>query len=97
MSEKIYAAGGVFLGEHSFEALGDYNAGPSHVMPTNGTARFASPLNVWDFIHIVSLIALDRESAAKLSKPAAVLARAEGLEAHAQAADARNKINLLHK
>ncbi len=89
LSEKIEAAGGVFLGEHSFEALGDYVAGPSHVMPTNGTARFASPLNVWDFIHIVSLVALDRESASQLSKQAAVLARAEGLEAHAQAADER--------
>ncbi len=89
LSEKIDAAGGVFLGEHSFEALGDYNAGPSHVMPTNGTARFASPLNVWDFVHIVSLVALSRESASGLSKHAAVLARAEGLEAHAQAADER--------
>ena len=89
LSGKINAAGGVFLGEHSFEALGDYNAGPSHVMPTNGTARFASPLNVWDFVHIISLVALDRESASKLSKHAAVLARAEGLEAHAQAADER--------
>jgi histidinol dehydrogenase len=89
LSEKIDAAGGVFIGEHSFEALGDYIAGPSHVMPTNGTARFASPLNVWDFVHIVSLVALNRESAAALSKHAAVLARAEGLEAHAQAADER--------
>jgi histidinol dehydrogenase len=89
LSEKIHAAGGVFLGEHSFEALGDYIAGPSHVMPTNGTARFASPLNVWDFVHIVSLVALSRESASELSKHAAVLARSEGLEAHAQAADER--------
>jgi histidinol dehydrogenase len=91
LSEKIDSAGGVFLGEHSFEALGDYNAGPSHVMPTNGTARFASPLNVWDFVHIVSLVALSRESASGLSKHAAVLARAEGLEAHAQAADERGE------
>jgi histidinol dehydrogenase len=89
LSEKIEAAGGVFLGEHSFEALGDYIAGPSHVMPTNGTARFASPLNVWDFVHIVSLVALNREFVSKLSKHAAALARAEGLEAHAQAADER--------
>jgi histidinol dehydrogenase len=89
LSDKIYAAGGIFMGEHSFEALGDYNAGPSHVMPTNGTARFASPLNVWDFVHIVSLVALEKNSAAQLSKHAAVLARAEGLEAHAQAADER--------
>jgi histidinol dehydrogenase len=91
LSEKIEAAGGVFLGEHSFEALGDYIAGPSHVMPTNGTARFASPLNVWDFVHIVSLVALSRESVSKLSKHAAALARAEGLEAHAQAADERKE------
>jgi histidinol dehydrogenase len=91
LSEKIEAAGGMFLGEHSFEALGDYIAGPSHVMPTNGTARFASPLNVWDFVHIVSLVALNRESVSKLSKHAAALARAEGLEAHAQAADERKE------
>jgi histidinol dehydrogenase len=90
LSEKIDAAGGVFLGEHSFEALGDYVAGPSHVMPTSGTARFASPLNVLDFVHIISLVALDRESASRLSKQAAVLARAEDLEAHAQAADERS-------
>lgn len=89
LSEKINAAGGIFLGEYSFEVLGDYNAGPSHVMPTSGTARFASPLNVWDFVHIVSLVALDPDSAAQLSQTAAVLARAEGLEAHAQAAEAR--------
>jgi histidinol dehydrogenase len=60
-------------------------------MPTNGTARFASPLNVWDFVHIVSLVALNHESASKLSKQAAVLARAESLEAHAQAADERKE------
>ena len=91
LSEKIHAAGGLFFGEHSCEALGDYNAGPSHVMPTSGTARFASPLNVWDFVHLVSLVALNREAAARLSRPAAVLARAEGLEAHAQAAEERGR------
>ncbi|MCC7118718.1 MAG: histidinol dehydrogenase [Anaerolineales bacterium] len=88
-SEKVNAAGGIFLGEHSFEALGDYVAGPSHVMPTNGTARFASPLNVWDFVHIISLIGLNESAGRELAKPAAVLARAEGLEAHARAADFR--------
>ena len=88
-SERIHAAGGVFLGEWSFEVLGDYNAGPSHVMPTNGTARFASPLNVWDFVHIISLVALAPGPAAQLSRGAAVLARAEGLEAHARAAQER--------
>jgi histidinol dehydrogenase len=90
LTEKIDAAGGVFLGDYSCEVLGDYVAGPSHVMPTSGTARFASPLNVWDFVHIVSLIALDKDSAAELSRQAAIIARAESLEAHAQAADERN-------
>jgi histidinol dehydrogenase len=87
--DKVEAAGGVFVGESSCEVLGDYVAGPSHVMPTGGTARFASPLNVWDFVHLVSLIGLTPESAAELSPPAAALARAEGLEGHAQAADER--------
>jgi histidinol dehydrogenase len=85
-TEKVHAAGGVFLGEHSFEVLGDYVAGPSHVMPTGGSARFASPLNVWDFVHIVSLIALDPATAAQIGPTAAQIAAAEGLTAHAQAA-----------
>lgn len=89
LSEKINAAGGVFMGEHSFEVLGDYVAGPSHVMPTGGSARFASPLNVWDFVHIVSLIALDPQTARKISSTASILARAEGLDAHARAAEFR--------
>lgn len=82
-------AGGVFLGETSFEVLGDYVAGPSHVMPTGGTARFASPLNVLDFVKITSLIGLEARAAAELSRAAAVLARAEALTAHAAAAEAR--------
>lgn len=89
LSEKINAAGGMFLGEHSFEVLGDYVAGPSHVMPTGGSARFASPLNVWDFVHIVSLIALDPQTARKISTTASILARAEGLDAHARSAEFR--------
>jgi histidinol dehydrogenase len=89
VSETITAAGGIFLGEYSCEVLGDYVAGPSHVMPTSGTARFASPLNLWDFVHLVSLVALDGDSAADLGRDAARIARAEGLEAHAQAADLR--------
>ena len=88
-SEKITSAGGIFLGEYSCEVLGDYVAGPSHVMPTNGTARFASPLNVLDFVHLVSLVALNQSASAALSMSAAVIARAEGLEAHARAADSR--------
>ena len=84
--EKVHHAGGVFIGEHSFEVLGDYIAGPSHVMPTGGSARFASPLNVWDFVHLISLVALDAHSAQHLSLLAAELAHSESLEAHARAA-----------
>jgi histidinol dehydrogenase len=84
--EKIQNAGGVFIGEHSFEVLGDYLAGPSHVMPTGGSARFASPLNVWDFVKIVSLVALDKGTAESLGPVAATIAGAECLDAHANAA-----------
>ena len=87
--DRVQAAGGVFLGEHSFEVLGDYVAGPSHVMPTGGSARFASPLNVLDFVHIVSLIALDEATTHQIAPAAAVIARAEGLDAHANAAEVR--------
>ena len=90
-SEKVMSAGGIFMGEYSFEVLGDYVAGPSHVMPTSGTARFASPLNVWDFVHIISLIGLNETTGCELSRSAAVIARAEGLEAHARSADQRAK------
>ncbi len=89
LAEKIYAAGGVFLGEHSCEVLGDYVAGPSHVMPTGGSARFSSPLNVLDFVHIVSLVALDPETSRRIAPVAATLAQAEGLDAHANAAQVR--------
>ncbi len=84
--DKVNNAGGVFMGEHSFEVLGDYLAGPSHVMPTGGSARFASPLNVWDFVKIVSLIALDENTAQSISPVAATLAKSESLDAHANAA-----------
>lgn len=89
LSEKITNAGGIFMGEQSFEVLGDYVAGPSHVMPTGGSARFASPLNVWDFVHIISLIALDPATTAEIAPQAALIARAESLEAHARSADCR--------
>lgn len=88
-SEKVTSAGGIFMGEYSFEVLGDYIAGPSHVMPTGGTARFASPLNVWDFVHIISLVGLNEAAGRELSRSAAVIARSEGLEAHARSADWR--------
>ncbi|MBN2147691.1 MAG: histidinol dehydrogenase, partial [Anaerolineales bacterium] len=83
---RIRHAGGIFFGEHSFEVLGDYVAGPSHVMPTSGTARFASPLNVLDFVKITSIIALDAETSRMLSPVAARLAQAEQLSAHAASA-----------
>ena len=91
LSEKISNAGGIFMGEHSFEVLGDYIAGPSHVMPTGGSARFASPLNTWDFVHIISLIALNPATTAHIAPLAAKIARAEGLEAHARSADCRTQ------
>ncbi len=87
--EKITCAGGIFIGEHSFEVLGDYVAGPSHVMPTSGSARFASPINVWDFIKIISLIGLDKNTVSQIAPSAAILAHAEGLDAHANAAEIR--------
>lgn len=89
IARRIHNAGGLFLGEGSFEVLGDYVAGPSHIMPTGGTARFASPLNVLDFVKITSLIALDETTSANLSPIAAKFARSEGLTAHASAAEYR--------
>lgn len=87
---RIECAGGVFVGEQSFEVMGDYAAGPSHVMPTGGSARYASPLNVWDFLHIVSLVALNPgQTAQEVAKTSSRIARMEGLDAHARAAEAR--------
>jgi histidinol dehydrogenase len=86
---KIKHAGGLFLGEHSFEVLGDYVAGPSHVMPTGGSARFASPLSVLDFVRFTSLVALDPATTARIAPHAARLARSEMLTAHAEAAERR--------
>jgi histidinol dehydrogenase len=82
---RVKNAGGVFLGEHSYEALGDYVIGPSHVMPTLGTARFASPLTVRDFTKIISLFALSPAEAQAIGAAAHTLAQAEGLTAHAAA------------
>ena len=78
-------AGGVFLGERSFEVLGDYVAGPSHVMPTGGTARFASPVNVGDFLKIISVFGLNETALAAIGPAAQTLASTEGLTAHAAA------------
>ncbi len=91
LMDKINNAGGFFLGDHSYEVLGDYIAGPSHIMPTSGTARFASPLNVLDFVKVSSVIALDPETTTILNPIAAAFAETEGLTAHAAAARARIK------
>jgi len=82
-------AGAVFLGHHTPEALGDYCAGPNHVLPTAGTARFSSPLGVYDFQKRTSLIGCSPAGAARLASVAATLARGEGLTAHARSAELR--------
>jgi histidinol dehydrogenase len=82
---KVQNAGGIFLGEHAYEVLGDYTAGPTHVMPTMGTARFASPLTVRDFTKIISVFGMDATEALAIGQPAQILAEAEGLDAHAAA------------
>ena len=86
---RIRHAGGVFLGRTSPEVLGDYVAGPSHVMPTGGTARFSSPLGVRSFLKSMSVIRFSGTRAAELAPVAARMARAEGLEGHARAAERR--------
>ena len=86
---RIRHAGAIFLGHHTSESVGDYCAGPSHVLPTSRTARFSSPLGVYDFQKRSSVIAVSRAGARSLGKVAATLARAEGLEAHARSAEFR--------
>ena len=88
---KIRHAGAIFLGGYSCEALGDYCAGPNHVLPTSRTARFSSPLGVYDFQKRSSVIAVSRQGAQRLGAIAAELARGEGLTAHAQSAEYRMK------
>lgn len=88
-AEKIRHAGAIFMGRHTPEALGDYCAGPNHVLPTSGTARFSSPLGVYDFQKRSSLIYCSPEGASELAKIASPLARGESLEAHAMSAEYR--------
>jgi len=88
---KIRHAGAIFLGHHASESLGDYCAGPNHVRPTSRTARFSSPLGVYDFQKRSSVIGVSAEGARRLGPVAATLARAEGLEAHARSAEWRLK------
>ena len=87
---KIRHSGGIFIGESSPEVLGDYVAGPSHVMPTGGTARFSSPLNVLDFLKVTSLVELNEKLFKELAPHAEAIASAEGLTAHAEAVRKRN-------
>ena len=82
---KVRNAGGVFIGEYSCEALGDYVIGPSHIMPTGQTARFSSPVNVWDFVKITSVFGLGPQTTRAISPAAIIIAEEEGLTAHAQA------------
>ncbi len=88
---KLQHAGAIFMGRYTSEALGDYCAGPNHVLPTSGTARFSSPLGVYDFQKRSSLIQVSRQGAQTLGKIASTLALGEGLQAHAQSALYRTK------
>ena len=86
---RVRNAGCIFVGENSPVVLGDYVAGPSHVLPTGGSAHFSSPLGVADFLKVTNVVALDKPAMRKLSRPATVIAQAEGLDAHAQAVERR--------
>ncbi len=88
---QIRHAGAIFMGRYTAEALGDYCAGPNHVLPTSGTARFSSPLGVYDFQKRSSIINCSAEGASTLGKVASVLARGESLTAHARSAEYRIK------
>jgi len=89
--DKITNAGCIFIGEKSTVVLGDYVAGPSHALPTGGTARFSSPLNIADFIKFSSLVTIDEAGLKQLGQAASAIARAEGFEAHAKAIEERLK------
>jgi histidinol dehydrogenase len=90
-AKQIRHAGAIFIGRYTAEALGDYCAGPNHVLPTSRTARFSSPLGVYDFQKRSSLIHCSAEGASRLAKTASALARGEGLIAHARSAEYRLK------
>jgi histidinol dehydrogenase len=89
LARKVRNAGCIFVGENSAVVLGDYVAGPSHVLPTGGSARFGSPLGVADFLKVTNVIALDKPATRELSQPAVEIAKAEGLDGHVQAAALR--------
>ena len=87
--DKVSNAGCIFVGEKSTVVLGDYLAGPSHVLPTAGTARFSSPLNITDFIKFINLVTIDEVSLKQLAPAASIIARTEEFEAHARAVEKR--------
>jgi len=87
--EKIHHAGAIFIGHYTSESLGDYCAGPNHVLPTSGSARFSSPLGVYDFQKRTSLIKVSKAGAQTLGRIASTLAQGEGLPAHAKSAEFR--------
>ncbi len=89
LAGRIRHAGAIFVGRYTAEALGDYCAGPNHVLPTSRSARFSSPLGVYDFQKRSSLIMCSAEGARSLGAMASVLARGEGLTAHARSAEFR--------
>ena len=89
--DAIHHAGAIFMGRHTPEALGDYCAGPNHVLPTSGSAWFASPLGVYDFQKRSSLISLSKKTAIELSKISVSMALSEGLQGHALSAKYRDK------
>lgn len=91
LADRVRHAGAIFLGRYTPEVLGDYCAGPNHVLPTSGTARFSSPLGVMDFQKRSSVVGCSKSGARRLGTVATVLARAEGLDAHARAAELRGK------
>jgi len=91
IAPRVRHAGAIFLGRHTAEVVGDYCAGPNHVLPTSGTARFSSPLGVYDFQKRTSLIMCSPDTADRLGRTASVLARGEGLTAHARSAEYRIK------
>jgi len=89
LAQSITNAGAIFIGSYSAESLGDYCAGPNHVLPTSGTARFSSPLGVYDFQKRTSMIKVSKQGAQTIGKNASVLARGESLTAHARSAEYR--------
>jgi histidinol dehydrogenase len=91
LADKIHSAGAIFLGPYSCEPVGDYFAGPNHVLPTSGTARFASPLGVYDFLKRTSLIRYSQSALQKHRAHIEALALAEHLDAHAQSVRVRFK------